>query len=200
MDEGTQLAATSCHAQLAGCPTLHLPIVGPILALLALWCLGRVHTQLPGCYSLRNNFTSPPCFSASDRGRLQQLAHPLPTAALPTASHHGLGWPNPNPHASRVNFATVIDPSTGQQVVYAPPKSHHQLGSATTMYQLLLKAAARWLTDNNSDLRAQPVLCPLQTSTPTHPQSPVRLMHRHFKLPEHHWQQQSGAYPPQGIV
>ena len=83
---------------------------------------------------------SPPRLSASDRGRLQQLAHPLPTAALPAASHHGLGWPNPK--ASRVNLATVIDRSTGQPVVHVPPKKHRQLGSATTTYQLLLTAEA----------------------------------------------------------
>ncbi len=42
----------------------------------------------------------------------------------------------------------MIDPSTGQQVVYAPPKKHHQLGSAKTMYQLLHRSAISWCDDN----------------------------------------------------
>ena len=56
---------------------------------------------------------------------------------------------------NRVNLATVVDPSTGLQVVYTPPKKHHQIGSAKTMYQLLTKSAAAWLT-GNSEVSVQP--------------------------------------------
>ncbi len=81
-----------------------------------------------------------------------KLAYYLPpTATRPAPQRQG--WRNPTPN--RVDLVMVIDPSTGQQVVYAPPKKHHQLGSATTMYRLLHKSAASWLSDN-SDIAAQP--------------------------------------------
>jgi hypothetical protein len=80
---------------------------------------------------------SPPCLSTVDRTRLQQLAYSPPVTTRLVSQHQGLRNPTPN----RINLATVIDPSTGQPVVYAPPKKHHQLGSATTMYQLLHKSA-----------------------------------------------------------
>ncbi len=51
----------------------------------------------------------------------------------------------------------MIDPraGTGQQVVYAPPKKHHQLGSAKTMYQLLHRSAISWC-DENCNVGNQP--------------------------------------------
>ena len=88
---------------------------------------------------------NPPCLTAADRKGLQQLAYSPQPTSRPAPSR--TGWHNPVPN--RVNLATVIDPSTGQQVVYTPPKKHHQLGSAKTMYQLLYKSATAWVIANS---------------------------------------------------
>ncbi len=61
---------------------------------------------------------SPPCLSKDDRARLQQLAYSPPVTTRPVPQLQGLHNPTPN----LVNLATLIDPSTGQSVVYAPPK------------------------------------------------------------------------------
>jgi hypothetical protein len=88
----------------------------------------------------------PACLSTADRARLQRLASPPPKTTRSFPLLQGIRDLTPN----RINLATVIDPSTGQQVVYAPPKKHHQLGSARTMYQLLHKSAVSWCDDNCS--------------------------------------------------
>jgi len=94
---------------------------------------------------------NPPCLSEMDRKSLEQLAYSPQPSARPPPHHRRLHNPVPN----RVGLATVIDPSTGQQVVYTPPRKHHQLGSATTMYKLLLKSSANWITDK-SDVGEHP--------------------------------------------
>jgi hypothetical protein len=76
---------------------------------------------------------NPPCLSKMDRTRLQQLARSSPKSTRSAPQPQGFRDRTPN----RVDLATVIDPSTGQRVVYTPPKKYHQLGSAKTMYQLL---------------------------------------------------------------
>ena len=87
---------------------------------------------------------SPPSLSTADRTRLQRLASSPPVTTRSAPLLQGLRDLTPN----RINLATVIDPSTGQQVVYAPPKKHHQLGSATAMYQLLHRSAISWCDDS----------------------------------------------------
>jgi hypothetical protein len=88
----------------------------------------------------------PACLSRStaDRACLQRLASSPPKTTRSVPLLQGLRDLTPN----RINLATVTDPSTGQQVVYAPPKKHHQLGSAKTMYQLLHRSAISWCDDN----------------------------------------------------
>jgi hypothetical protein len=85
----------------------------------------------------------PACLSTAGRARLQRApSPPMTTRSAPLLQ--GLRDLTPN----RVNLATVTDPSTGQQVVYAPPKQHHQLGSAKTIHQLLHRSAISWCDDN----------------------------------------------------
>ena len=148
MDEGTELATSECHTCASRRPTVHQP-------LLARWSPGV--TVVSSAHSCRAATAaaiialSPPCLFAADRTRLQQLAYSPPVTTRLAPQHQG--WRNLTPN--RVNLATVTDPSTGQQVVYAPPKKHHQLGSATAMYKLLHKSAVHWLTDN-SDVGTHP--------------------------------------------
>ena len=86
----------------------------------------------------------PPSLSTTDLTQLQRFARPLHVNRPQPPRHHG--WRGPL--LIRVNLATVIDPATGLPVVYTPPRKHHQLGSVTTMYHTLLKAAAAWVSTN----------------------------------------------------
>ena len=94
---------------------------------------------------------NPACLSTADRTRLQRLASSPTKATRSDSLSQGPRDLTPN----RVNLATVIDPSTGQQIVYAPPKKYHQLGSAKTMYQLLHRSAVSWC-DENCNVGNQP--------------------------------------------
>ncbi len=86
----------------------------------------------------------PACLSTAESARLQRLASSPPKTTRSVPLLQGLRDLTPN----RIGLATVTDPGTGQQVVYAPPKKYHQLGSSKTMYQLLHRSAISWCDDN----------------------------------------------------